>query len=187
MGFSRFNLQAVLQILILSLSVWAFFWTLDREYVSVTKWFLFAAILFQVFMLLFLFSRTNREMARFFNSIIKVDSGMAFDLPTLGKIDSKLYESMERIVEVINQLKLEKERDLQFYSQAIERINTAIIAFDENGKIYLANRALLKMFELDHIERLNTLSGIKADLPQQFQNMQPGHSQVIDIDRKSVV
>lgn len=181
MRFSRFNLRAVLQILILSLSVWAFFWTLDQEYVSVTKWFLFTAILFQIFMLLFLFSRTNREIARFLNSIIKVDSKMAYDLPTPGKIDSKLYESMVRIVEVINQLKLEKERDLQFYSQAIEQINTAILAFDEKGKIYLANRALLNMFELDHIERLNTLSSIKADLPQQLLNMKPGHSQVIDI------
>ena len=129
--------------------------------------------------MIYLFLRTNRMIARFFDSFSQTGNNVLFEPPSMDVGYRRLTEAMKRIVDQINSLRFEKERDLHFYSQAIDQVNTPLMAFDATGRILLSNRAILSLFGIDSITKLDSLSQFMPGLPDMIQALKPGRSQML--------
>jgi two-component system, NtrC family, nitrogen regulation sensor histidine kinase NtrY len=116
----------------------------------------------QVWLLLKSVNRVNHTLAGFFESLQMEDLTMSYK----GNINSVSFERLNRsIMKIGSQLKnsrlAEMER-IQYFKVVTEHVNVGLIAFDQDGKVEMFNRAASV---ITGIKTLKNVTGLKETMP----------------------
>ena len=127
-----------------------------------TKFVLIVLIIIQIGLLIKSFNKINKELILFLESINVKDSAYRFSTNLRGNF-VELAKILNNTASLINDIRIEKEKQYQFLQFVVENINIALIAFDENHEIQLSNSALASLVRKNKIRTLNELDELNPE------------------------
>ncbi len=105
----------------------------------------FLMIVFLTINLISYLNTTNKKIRFFFDSVRNDDSNLSFPIETRNTGLSELYQSMNRVNQQIQQLKIENRQQEQYFRILLEHLATGIITYNDKGFILHANSSAKKL------------------------------------------
>ncbi len=133
----------------------------------------------QIFELIHYLNKVNRQIAWFFEAVRNDDTTLKFPINTGNKSLNDLNLSLNKLNELIKNIKIELQKQEQYYKTILENINIGILSINEKGAIYLANTASCKMLNRDHLTHINQLSQVDKKLYSAIKELQPGDRKLV--------
>ncbi|WP_333820079.1 sensor histidine kinase [Ohtaekwangia sp.] len=142
----RFSIQVVIRIVLLAITIFVLAWVYMQSQMffnAVTLTIIFILQLVELFRYI---NSTNRELARFFLSVLHGDFVISIHEGEKGKSFRELESSMLQILDAYKQVKIEKEAQYQFLQLLINQLPIGIVSIEGN-EIALMNASAEKLLE----------------------------------------
>ncbi|MBI9062895.1 MAG: hypothetical protein JEZ14_13000 [Marinilabiliaceae bacterium] len=181
MGYKHFSLAIIIQSIFLVIPpvLIAMIWNYPNLIIS--RYALIVCYGLQVWGLISTVRKTNREVSRFIDSFRYNDATIHFHSQDRDGSFKDLFQSFNGVVEAFRKLKVDKEKEYQFFENALKNIGVAILVVNESGNVVMTNDALFKLLGIKYLHRLDKLNLFKKDLSQQLQELPPNQQKLIEI------
>ena len=141
---------------------------------------------------------TNRELAKFLMAIKYDDFSISFQKSKLGRSFRDLHEAFDEVVDAIQDAKIEKEAQLQYLQQAVNRVDIGIISIENNDKIVLLNNAAKKLLDIGEIHSIQRLGELTPQFVREVEGLGDegrklieikvrGNTRTLSVDVKSMI
>jgi len=122
---------------------------------------------------------TNRKIRFFFDSVRNDDSNLFFPFEITNTSLSSLYQSMNKVNNQIQQLKMENSRQEQYFRTLLEHLAAGIITYDANGFILHANSSAKKLLSVEVLTHLQQIERIDRKLFDAINSIKPYERKLI--------
>jgi len=122
---------------------------------------------------------TNKKIRFFFDSVRNDDSNLFFPFEITNTSLSDLYQSMNRVNNQIQQLKIENRQQEQYFRTLLEHLAAGIITFNDKGFILHANSSAKKLLSLDVLTHLTQIEHKDNRLYQTIKSIRPFERRLI--------
>lgn len=129
-------------------------------------------------------NKTNRNIRFFFDSVRNEDSSISFPYIAGDPGLNDLYQSMNRVNNQIQQLKIENRLQEQYFQKILEHLAVGIITYNKNGFILHANSAALTLLSADVLSHLKQIERIDQKLFQTIKNIKPYERRLIAVHNR---
>jgi len=166
MIFKRFRINCTFRILLLSTTVFVFFYLIFKTTLYATIFIVVAIIIYQIYSFIHYVEKTNRNLNRFLQSIKYEDFTQTFTTRGLGSSFDELNEAFNDVVDKFRKARAEKEEHFRYLQTIVQHVGVGLIAFQQNGNVELINTAakrLLKISQLRNVKSLELFSKLLAD------------------------
>ncbi|MEM7109876.1 MAG: ATP-binding protein [Bacteroidota bacterium] len=140
------------------------------------------ALIIQVIEMVRYINYTNRELAKFLLAIKYDDFSISFQKSKLGRSFRDLHESFAELVDAIQNAKIEKEAQLQYLQQAIDRVDIGIISIENDDQIVLLNNAAKKLLNLPEIHSQQRLKELSPRFMKEIMNLGDEGRKLIELN-----
>jgi two-component system nitrogen regulation sensor histidine kinase NtrY len=141
----RFYALVIFRVLLLVVTIFAFAFIFGRADMIINHVIIASVIIVQVIEMIHFVNRTNRELARLFNSIVHHDFAITFREGNFGKSFKELEVSLNAMIESYKTVKIEREAQYHLLQRLVTNLNIAIIAVQNNADISIINPAAEKL------------------------------------------
>jgi len=179
MRFDRFKFKIVAQAILLCLTPLIFFHTVTKEALLVTNISLVGLWIAQVAFLIHYLQKTNRELALFILAIKNKDSSIRFNRNRTEGSFKLLYEVFNEVSKNLQQTKIEKHSEQQYFKYTVEHIGVGLISFDKNGVVEICNNATLSLFNCGTFTNINSLNQLKEGFENLLLKMKSGQTELL--------
>ncbi|HEX3007715.1 MAG TPA: ATP-binding protein [Bacteroidales bacterium] len=179
MVYKRFNVFVSWLVVLLAATLFAFSWTLTRDNLKVTSFNLGVLAVLECWYLLYYVRRTNRDIARFFNSFRNKDSGANFEGKYLGGSFGELYQSMNSVLEEYSNLQQEREAQYNFFVNAFQQVPVGILVYNNAGEVRLQNKALVQLLKVTSFKNMKSIDKFRPGFASFIDGIKPGQSEII--------
>jgi two-component system, NtrC family, nitrogen regulation sensor histidine kinase NtrY len=124
---------------------------------------------------------TNKKIRFFFDSVRNDDSNLYFPFEITNTPLSNLYQSMNRVNNQIQQLKIENRQQEQYFGTLLEHLATGIITFNEKGFILHANSSAKRLLSLEVLTHLSQIERKDKKLYTTIKSIKPFENRLIAI------
>ena len=176
----RFYLNIIIRVLLILATciLFAFSLSMKKPFMLINHTFL---IIIQVFLLIRFLNKTNRELARVFDSLRDHDfSEVSLKFPA-NKSLQKLYESVNDFVMLLKEARIDHITKSEELLAAIENVGTGLIWFSDHGHIELINQAAKKMLGIKSIANVHELDAIHNDFSGILKTIRPSQQRLLKI------
>lgn len=187
MIFDRFKFYIILQVLIIAITVFLFFYTLHMEYMLITNFSLALAFIIEIVFLIYYTQKINRDINNFLNEFKFDDTAILLKDKTGNKSFQELYDTLNKVYGNFKKIKFEKERDYQYFQNAIKHAEVGLIAFDETGKIQVFNEKAKEVFGIRNIEFINELDKVEKEISNLLISHRQEGNEVINLKKSGEV
>ena len=182
MVYRNFKVNTIVRVILLSVSLFLFFYTLEsKEHYRVTPILIILLILFQVFSLLRYVDRTNRELASFLESIRFAEFTRTFKIEGMGSSFDELNRAFNAVIKDFQQVRSEKEEHFHYLQSIVQNIDVSIIAFSRDGNVELINKAAKKLFQVANIKNIKMLESLSPALVDILLNLNPSDTKLVKV------
>lgn len=182
MNSNRFNINIIFFSFTIAITSYAFMWAIGQPNKIVTSISLAVLWMIEVLYLIRYINTTNKNLLLFLQSFHFKDSSLTFYKNR--KLPFKpIYNEFNRIIDLFNQLKTEKEIEHQYFDYVIKHVDTGLLAWDSNNQVKLFNMAAKQLLNIPHIGNLSGLRSIMKDMPEKLENLKPGRQELLKILR----
>lgn len=122
-----------------------------------------------------------KKVAFMFNAIDCDDYNFKFVQDSDNTYSNILNASLNRIKEIMTNAKIRSAEREKYYELIMNSTKSGILTINENGNVYQANTAVIKLFGLNIFTHIMQLSAIDKDLPQILMNIKAGENRNIAI------
>lgn len=179
MIYNRFTLYIIFQLVLILVTALVIAFSFTREYMLITRYSFLFLFMVQGFVLIHFTNRTNRALSRFLGGFsLSKDLSPSFPSQKL-RMFGNLNLAFDRIVRQFEAMRREREKESQFLTSALQQVNTGLLAFNESGRVLLANKALFKLFGIMHLGNISELGRVTPGIPDTLDNMQPDEIKLI--------
>jgi serine phosphatase RsbU (regulator of sigma subunit) len=185
MQINRFKAGLIFRILLLSATLFAFFHFIYVEGYIITSVILVCLALVQVYALIVYTDKTNRELARFFNSIKLSDFSSTFANTNAGSSFKELNDSLLGVINQFNKTRSEKEENFQYLQTVVRHIGIGLLSFKSDGKIELINNAAKKLLGKSDLINISGLASVNGNLVEVLRRIKAGESELVKIENHS--
>lgn len=144
----------------------------------------FIAIVFLTISLISYLNSTNRKIRFFFDSVRNDDSNLSFPFDVKERSFRELYQSMNRVNQQIQKLKIENRNQEQYFQILLEHLATGIITYNEKGFILHANSSAKRLLSTDVLSHLQQIERIDQKLFQTIINIKPFERRLVAINNE---
>lgn len=170
----RYTISILALVILLALTPIGFIWVWQKHYMIVTLVCLAILWITEIFYLFYLLRKNIRELRNFLTAFEYNDSAIKYSKPSTDPSLKGLYSEFDRIIEAFQDVKIKKERELQFFKLAAEHAGVGLIAFSTSGEIKLINIAFTELFNLSKAKYIHQLVDIDEKLSEFFKRVEPG-------------
>ncbi|UCH62037.1 MAG: ATP-binding protein [Fidelibacterota bacterium] len=182
MVFRQFQINLVIRVLILTATiVVAVYLFINKSYITTVILFT-GAVLLQVYALIRYVTKTDRDLARFFQAIRYTDFSQSFPDENRGKIHSELTQTLNDIIEAFQRERIEKEEHYLYLQTIVQHIGIALVSFDQDGHVSLINRAAKRLLKVPQLRNIRALDQISPLLLQTLLHLKPGSRDLVKIE-----
>jgi two-component system nitrogen regulation sensor histidine kinase NtrY len=181
MILKKYYIQIIIRILVLALTALAFTWSwtnLNNLFTFLITGFLFFV---QVLLLIHYFNKINRDLNTFLQAVKSRDSMVSFSTVKSEKKFSKLNRLFDEINKNLQNVKIEKENQYFYLKYIIEHVDVGLIAFENSGRIDLANRAVKKLLKLPDLKQIEKLNSIHPEFENRLRKLDSGQQNLMVI------
>lgn len=181
MVFKRFSIAVSLRIALLCISVFALFYLLAESNLIVTTFIFVLLIIYQVFLLVNFVQKTNRELARFFNSIKYSDFAQSFNTAIKGSSFEELDNAFYNVIEEFRKNRTEKEEHYRYFQTIVQHVGIGVLVFKNNGEIEMMNTEAKRLLKVTNIKNISALAEISKPLVESLRKIRAGEKVLIKI------
>jgi len=148
---------------------------------------IFLAVVFLVMEIPVLFNlvrylnNVNSKMNYFLESIQNHDSTLHFQTNVPEKPIKELYESLNKVNEQIQQLKIENRQREQYFQTLLEHVATGIVTYNTSGFVVHANSAAKNLLGIEVLTHISQLERISRNLYQAVKLINPFEHKLVSL------
>ncbi len=176
------NQRIIFRTLLLAATALLLGWLIFDQHVFVLISVVGLIFIIEIAELINFLNRTNRKIAYFFDAIRNDDSTLNFPMNTGNKALDDLNASLNKVNELIKNIKFELREQEQYFKAILEHVSIGIITYNEKGIIFLANSAAKNLLEHEHLTHINQIIRIDRKLFNALKELQPGDRKLIDFN-----
>ena len=158
MAFRRFSLNVLIRTACICLSAFILIFILTKTSFIATPFIVVLLIIAQIFSLVHYVQKTNRDIARFFDSIKYSDFSQSFRSTVKGSSFEELNNAFSEVIQEFRKARAEKEEHYRYLQIVVQHIGIGLIAFTQDGDVELINTAAKKLLKLNSLENISELS-----------------------------
>lgn len=167
------------RISLIALAAFAVGWSFFSGYSPLVGVLLIPLIIYLIINLMNYQNRINERINYFFEAIRNEDFSLAFPSRKNDRIINDLNRNLSGINQYIQQIKIDSNRQEQYFRALIEHVGTGILSYNEKGFVLHANRGLKKMLGMQQFTHLKQLEKIDEKLAAAIGQIQPNDQKLI--------
>ena len=183
----NFHIRIVFRAIFLAFTALLAGWLFFDVKIYVLAIFMLMIFVIQVFELIQFLNRTNQKIAFFFDAVRNDDSTLNFPENTGNKSLSELNASLNKVNELIKNIKFELREQEQYFKTILEHVSIGIITFNERGNIFLSNTAARELLNHEHLTHINQLMQVDKKLFNAVKELKPGDRRLVSFNNKQEV
>ena len=180
MTYKNFRANIIVRILLLSVSIFLFFYSLDLEF-NVTPILVVVLIIFQVFSLIRYVDRTNRDLTSFLESIRFSEFTRTFRIEGMGSSFDELNRAFNDVINDFQKVRSEKEEHFHYLQSIVQNIDVSIIAYRKDGTVEMINKAAKQLFQIHSLKNVKGLEQLSLELVNTLINISPGENTLVKV------
>jgi len=173
-------IQIIIKVLLINALAILAGYAFSRNYIPLAVFLLLAEIPVLVHLIRYL-NTVNRKMNYFLESIQNHDSTLHFPTQVAEKPIRELYESMNKVNEQIQQLKIENQQREQYFQTLLEHVATGIVTYNTHGFIIHANSAFRNLLGIEVLTHINQLERVSRNLMQAVKLIKPFEQKLVSV------
>ena len=180
MAFRRFRANVTVRVLLLAVTVLLIHPAITRHLYAATALVVLLIVL-EILSLIRYVERTNRDLARFLESIRYNDFSAGFSGGAKGSGFDELGRIYSEVVGRFREISLEKEESYRYLQAVVQHVGIGMIAFGPDGGVELINAAAKKLFDIPRLGKIDDLSPVSPGLVEILRSIEPGGNELIKI------
>lgn len=184
MIYRNFRINAIIRIALITLSIFAFFYTWLNYDFFITPALVALLILIQLFALFKWVDKTNRDLASFLESIRFSEFTRSFQVEGMGSSFDELSRAFNEVIKDFQTVRSEKEEHFQYLQSIVQNIEVSIIAYQRDGTVEMINKAAKKLFQVSGIKNIKQLYTISNELVDRLLTLNPGESILVKVQQE---
>ena len=181
MVFKRFGVIVFLRTMILCVSVFVLIYLLTRTSYVATPFIVALIIVAQMYSLVHYVQKTNRDIARFFDSIKYSDFSQSFRSTVKGSSFEELNNAFSEVIDEFRKTRAEKEEHYRYLQIIVQHIGIGLLAFTQDGTVELTNTAVKRLLKVNNIKNIAELSNVSPSLVAALQKIKSGDKVLVKI------
>lgn len=174
MVFKRFSVIVFLRTILLCLFIFVFIFLVSQTNFLATPFIVALLIVAQVYSLVHYVQKTNREIARFFDSIRYSDFSQSFRSNVKGSSFEDLSKAFSNVIEEFRKTRAEKEEHYRYLQIVVQHVGIGLMAFTSDGKVELMNTAAKRLLKANNVQNISELSGVSRSIVEALQKIKAG-------------
>ena len=138
-------------------------------------------LLLETLELLRYLNRTNRQLSRFFASLLDRGSSIHLDKRETSGSYRELTKQLDAVNRIIQTERMEKEKEKNYLNYLIEHIGVGVITYKESGDIDLINPAAKKIFREKKIPNLAYLNTFNPEFKETIEKLEVNRHTLLSI------
>ena len=180
MTFRRFRTNVIVRVLLITLTALLLYPALERHLYAAAA-LIGLLILLQTAALIRYVQGTNRQLARFLESIRYNDFSAGFTGSRKGSGFDELNHIYSDVVSRFREISLEREESYRYLQAVVQHVGIGMIAFRPEGEVELINAAAKKLFDIPRLGSIEDLAGVSPELVDVLKRIEPGGSELVKI------
>lgn len=173
MVFKRFRVVCAVRVAVLTLTLGAaagmFFAGANR----LPAFILAAVAVSQAAALFHYVEKTNRDLARFFESIRYEDFSRNFKDDGQGAAFRELRTILSEVMDTLRRTRADKEEHAQYLQTVVQHVGVGLLAFRPDGEVDLINAAAKMFFRVSSLKKVETLRSRSPELVDTLLRLRP--------------
>jgi len=179
--FKGFRVRVILRILLLSATIFGFFYFIMATQLYTTILVTGFLIIYQVFALIRCVEKTNQYLSRFFLAIKYGDFSQSFTGKELGGSFRELVTAFDEVMEKVRQTRSEKEEHYRYLQTIVRHVGIGLLAFRADGSVDLINTAAKRMLKVARLKNIQSLNSFSQPLVDALFSLKAGEKALIKI------
>jgi len=180
MVYKNFKVVSIFRILLLSATIFLFFFSFTTQY-HITSVIIGVIIIYEIYALIRFVDKTNRNLASFLESIRFSEFTRSFQVEGMGSSFDELNKAFNAVIKDFQTVRSEKEEHYHYLQSIVQNIDVSIIAFQKNGTVEMINKAAKKLFQINNLRNITALESLSAELVKTLLNIKPGENTLVKV------
>jgi two-component system nitrogen regulation sensor histidine kinase NtrY len=182
MVFKSFRINCIIRILFITATSFLLFYLFFKTQLYAAILIAGILILYQVYSLIHYVEKTNRDLARFFESIKYEDFSQTFKNNRLGPSFASLQAALSNVTDAFRKARAEKEEHYRYLQTVVQHIGIGLIAFQSDGEVELINTAAKRLLKVAHLKNIKTLEGKSKILVKILFQLKPREKALVKVE-----
>ena len=183
MVYRHFRLVCILRVVLLSATVYLFFYLVFQTTYYATLVIVGAWTVYQVGALIHYVERTNRDLTRFLQAIRYEDFSQSFNLGAgLGSAYTDLKEAFNDVLDAFRKTRADKEEHFQYLHTVVQHIGIGLVCFAPSGRVELINTAALRLLRRPHVRDIRELEIFSKPLVDTLLKLRSGEKSLVKVE-----
>lgn len=182
MVYKSFRINCIVRTLLLSVSILLFFYLLFQTALYTAIFIVGITIIYQIYGLIHYVERTNRDLARFFQSIKYEDFSITFKEKGLGSSFNALKTAFTEVVNAFRKTRSEKEEHYRYLQTIVQHVGIGLMAFQPDGEVELINTAAKRLLKISHLKNIKNLESFSSPLVETLLRLRPKESSLVRVE-----
>jgi len=181
MVFKRFSLIVLFRTIVICISAFVLIYLLTQTTFIATPFIVALLIVAQIYSLVHYVQKTNRDIARFFDSIKYSDFSQSFRSGVKGSSFEELNKAFSQVIEEFRKTRSEKEEHYRYLQIVVQHIGIGLLAFTQDGNVELMNTAAKKLLKINSIKNIMEFADISPSLVAALREIKAGDKVLVKI------
>ena len=175
------HLRLVLQVFLLLGAVFLFCFSILQTNFIGTPIISFGLIVFFTVNIIRLVEKSNRDFAQFLNNVSHNDFTSSSDTLSQGFGARNFVDAQKTLLSKYRKLKADRSAQYEYLNMVVEHVDTALLCFDNEGKIEIINHAASRLLNKKYVSNLNIVAKLNKDLADALWDIRAGDTKVLKI------
>lgn len=181
MVFKRFSVAVFIRTVLICLSAFLLIYILTKTSFIATPFIVALLIIAQIYSLIHYVQKTNRDIARFFDSIKYSDFSQSFRTNVKGSSFEELNSAFSEVIEEFRKARAEKEEHYRYLQIVVQHVGIGLMAFTQDGNVELMNTAAKKLLKVHGVDNISALARISPAFVASLREIKSGDKVLVKI------
>ena len=182
MVYRKFRVDVTVRVAILVVLIGLFFYVLFKMKVPAAAVLLGLLIAAQVAGLFRAVDRTNRDLARFFDSVRFDDFSQTFRGKSPGGAFADLHAALARVIEAFRAARADKEEQALYLQTVVQHVGIGLVVFQPDGEVELINNAARRLLKIPLLKNIRNLEEAYPGLPETLFRLKPRDRSLVKVE-----
>jgi len=182
MVYRKFRVAVSLRLALLVLWIGLFFTVLLRTELAAAAVLLGLLIVAQVWGIFRTIDRTNRDLARFFDSVRFGDFSQTFREKSPGGSFAELHSALAKVIEAFRTARAEKEEQALYLQTVVQHVGIGLLVFQPDGEVELINDAARRLLKVRQLKNIRNLEGAHPEFVGTLLRLKPREHGLVKVE-----
>lgn len=182
MVYRKFRVAVALRVTGLIVLIGLFFYVLFRMRLAAAAVLVGLLIAVQIAGLFRTVDRTNRDLARFFDSVRFGDFSQTFRGQSPGGSFIELHAALARIIEAFRTARADKEEQALYLQTVVRHVGIGLLVFQADGEVELINDAAKRLLKVLQVKNIRNLKESSPGLVEALFRLKPRDQSLVKVE-----